>query len=62
MSIFDQKHMKIRFFQNFGPSIVLDDKIVTEKMLEGKFCVLGDTNKRRRRALGVVVHGESGQS
>jgi hypothetical protein len=63
MSIFDQKRLKIRFFfQNFGLSMVLDVKIVTEKLLEGKPCVLGDTSKRRRRALRVVVNRESYQS
>jgi hypothetical protein len=48
MSIFDQKRMKIRFYQNFGLSIVLDVKMVTEKLLEGILCVLGDTSKRQR--------------
>jgi hypothetical protein len=32
MSMFDQKRLKIRFFQNDGLSIVLDVKIVTEKL------------------------------
>jgi hypothetical protein len=54
--------MKIRFFQNFGISIVLDVKIVTEKLLEGKLCILGDTSKRRRRMLRIVVHRESRQT
>jgi hypothetical protein len=62
MSIFDQKRLKIRFFQNFGLSIVLVVKIVTEKWLEGKLCVLGDTSKRRRRTLRVFVHRELFQS
>jgi hypothetical protein len=31
MSIFDQKRIKIRFFQNFGLCIVSDVNIVTEK-------------------------------
>jgi hypothetical protein len=61
ISILDQKRLKIRFFQNFGLSIVLDDEIVTEKLLEGKLCVLGDTSKRRRRALRVFVLHESCQ-
>jgi hypothetical protein len=62
MSIFDQNRMKIRLFQNFGLIIVLDAKILTEKLLEGKICVLGDTSRRRRRALRVVVHRESCQT
>jgi hypothetical protein len=35
---------------------------VTEKLLEGKLCVLGDTIKCRKHALRVVVHRESCQS
>jgi hypothetical protein len=31
ISFFDQKRMKIRFFQNFGLCIVSDVNIVTEK-------------------------------
>jgi hypothetical protein len=34
MSIFDQKGMKIRFFQNFDLSIVSDVNKVTEKIAE----------------------------
>jgi hypothetical protein len=62
MSVFDQKRMKIRFFQNYVLSIVLVVKIVTKKLLEGKLYVIGDTSKRCRRALRVIVHRESCQS
>jgi hypothetical protein len=62
MSIFDQKRKKIRFFQKYGLSIVLDVKIVTEKLLEVILCIFGYINKRRRRALRIVVHRESCQS
>jgi hypothetical protein len=54
MSIFDQKRMKIKFFQNVGLGIVSDVNIVTEKLLKGKICILCDTSKRRRRALRIV--------
>jgi hypothetical protein len=62
MSIFDQKRMKIRFFQNFDLCIVSDVNMVTEKQLRGKICILCDASKRRRRALRIVVHRESCQS
>jgi hypothetical protein len=51
MSVFDQKQMKIRFFQNLGLFIVSDVKIVARKLLEGILCILDETSKRRRRAL-----------
>jgi hypothetical protein len=44
MSVFDQKRMKIRFFQNLSLCIVSDVKIVTRKLLEGILCILGDTS------------------
>jgi hypothetical protein len=62
MSIFDQKRMKIRIFQNFGLCIVSDVNIVTENKLKCKICILCDTSKRRRRALHIVVYRVSCQS
>jgi hypothetical protein len=62
MSVFDQKRMKIRFFQNFGLCIVSDVNKVARKLLEGILCILGDTSKSRRHALRFVVHCKSCQS
>jgi hypothetical protein len=44
MSVFDQKRMKLRLFQNLSLCIVSDVKIVARKLLEGILCILGDTS------------------